>query len=427
MIEVKLHDIGEGITEGEITHFHVSPGDAVKIDQPLVEVQTDKVTAELPSPVAGTVKEIKASEGDVVTVGTTIILIEKEGSVPSDDAPSNEPKAEEKPKSTHSEEMKQKRTNTAVQTMARLTRRVLAAPYTRKIARDNSVDIEQVEGTGPGGRVTEEDVYNFIDGGSEPQTQAEPVAEETSTTPDAQPVYKSMEAKEIPFKGRRKQIAQKMTQSLYTIPHVSHFDEVDLTNLLELKKSLKAADPDGSKGMNVSLAAFFVKAIQLAMRDYPIFNAKLDEENEVIRLEGEVNMGLATDADDGLIVPVVKNVEQKSIATINREMKELIQKAKTNKLKPSDMKGGTFTISNVGPLGSTGATPIINHPEVGLMAFHKTKKMPVVINDEIVIRSIMNVSMTFDHRVADGATAVAFTNRFMHYIENPAAMTLELI
>ncbi len=427
MIEVKLHDIGEGITEGEITHFHVSPGDAVKIDQPLVEVQTDKVTAELPSPVAGTVKEIKASEGDVVTVGTTIILIEKEGSVPSEGGSSDAPKAEEKPKSTHSEELKQKRSNTAVQTMARLTRRVLAAPYTRKIARDNSVDIEQIEGTGPGGRVTEEDVYKFIDGGSEPQTQAEPVAEEASTTQTAQPVYKSMEAKEIPFKGRRKQIAQKMTQSLYTIPHVSHFDEVDLTNLLELKKSLKAADPDGSKGMNVSLAAFFVKAIQLAMRDYPIFNAKLDEENEVIRLEGEVNMGLATDADDGLIVPVVKNVEQKSIATINREMKELIQKAKTNKLKPSDMKGGTFTISNVGPLGSTGATPIINHPEVGLMAFHKTKKMPVVINDEIVIRSIMNVSMTFDHRVADGATAVAFTNRFIHYIENPAAMTLELI
>ncbi|MCF6136245.1 dihydrolipoamide acetyltransferase family protein [Pseudalkalibacillus berkeleyi] len=423
MNEVKLHDIGEGITEGEITHFHVSPGDSVKIDQPLVEVQTDKVTAELPSPVAGTVKEILASEGDVVTVGTTIILIEKEGS--TTETPSNKETGENRPKQDSPKEKKEQSSN-AVQTMTRLTRRVLAAPYTRKIARENQVDIEQVNGSGPGGRVTEEDVYQYMNGG-QIQTDAESVSEEASTTPVPQAVHPKVEASEIPFKGRRKQIAQKMTQSLYTIPHVSHFDEVDLTNLLDLKKSLKDADPDGSKGMNVSLAAFFVKAIQLAMRDYPIFNAKLDEENEVIRLEGEVNMGLATDADDGLIVPVVKNVEQKSIATINREMKELIQKAKTNKLKPSDMKGGTFTISNVGPLGSTGATPIINHPEVGLMAFHKTKKMPVVINDEIVIRSIMNVSMTFDHRVADGATAVAFTNRFMHYIENPAAMTLELI
>ncbi|WP_261130073.1 dihydrolipoamide acetyltransferase family protein [Bacillus sp. Marseille-Q3570] len=421
MIEVKLHDIGEGITEGEITHFHVSPGDVVKIDQPLVEVQTDKVTAELPSPVAGTVKEIKASEGEVVTVGTTIILIEKEGSVPTEDKMPEEPVQVKPEKPVPAAQTEH--SMSAVQSMTRLTRRVLAAPYTRKIARENNVNIEQINGSGPAGRVTEEDVYQFINGGQE---QVETKQEEASVAPAAMTIPVA-EAKEIPFKGRRKQIAQKMTQSLYTIPHVSHFDEVDLTNLLDLKKSLKAADPDGSKGMNVSLAAFFVKALQLALRDYPIFNSKLDEENEVIRLEGEVNMGIATDADDGLIVPVVKNVEQKSISSINSEMKELINKAKTNKLKPSEMKGGTFTISNVGPLGSTGATPIINHPEVGLMAFHKTKKMPVVINDEIVIRSIMNVSMTFDHRVADGATAVAFTNRFMHYIENPAAMTLELI
>ncbi len=420
MIEVKLHDIGEGITEGEITHFHVSPGDVVKIDQPLVEVQTDKVTAELPSPVAGTVREIKASEGEVVTVGTTIILIEKEGSVPSQDKQTEEA-VQVKEIGAPSTSQSGRATN-AIQSMTRLTRRVLAAPHTRKIARENSIDIEQVNGSGPGGRVTEEDIYQFLNGGQQPGILQEKV--ESREDVAAKPAE---EVKEIPFKGRRKQIAQKMTQSRYTIPHVSHFDEVDLTNLLELKKSLKAADPDGSKGMNVSLAAFFVKALQLALRDYPIFNAKLDEENEVIRLEGEVNMGIATDADDGLIVPVVKNVEQKSISTINSEMKELIDKAKTNKLKPSEMKGGTFTISNVGPLGSTGATPIINHPEVGLMAFHKTKKMPVVINDEIVIRSIMNVSMTFDHRVVDGATAVAFTNRFMHYIENPAAMTLELI
>jgi pyruvate dehydrogenase E2 component (dihydrolipoamide acetyltransferase) len=423
MVEVKLHDIGEGMHEGEVIHFFVKAGDTVKIDQPLVEVQTDKVTAELPSPAAGTIKDIKVKEGDVVTVGSVILTIEAVSANPAKET-------KQEPMINHDQPVVEKIIATPKNTVftggiSTLTKRVLAAPFTRKIARENGVDIEKIEGTGPGGRVTDQDVYHFVENGSTPKTEEKIEAIEKTSTSYVS--YASKEAEEIPFKGRRKQIAKKMVQSLATIPHVTHFEEIDVTAVMDLKKQLKAMDPDNKRGMNVSVAAFFVKAIQIALKDFPIFNAKLDEEKEIIRLEKNVNIGIATDSDDGLIVPVISHVEQRSVRDIAVDMKDKITRAKTNKLKGSDMTGGTFTISNVGPLGSIAATPIINHPEVALMAFHKTKKTPVVVGNEIVIRSMMNVSMSFDHRVADGATAVMFTNRVKELIENPYFMTLELI
>lgn len=428
MVEVKLHDIGEGMHEGEVIHFFVKAGDSVKVDQPLVEVQTDKVTAELPSPAAGTIKDIKVKEGDVVTVGSVILTIDA-ASAPSSQKGEEAPESKDQPVV---EKIVKAPSHTAFSGgIATLNKRVLAAPYTRKIARENGVDIEKVMGTGPGGRVTDQDVYNFIEQPSAAETAKGTVgtqddsAQEKATTSTQS--FSTCEPEEIPFKGRRKQIAKKMVQSLATIPHVTHFEEIDVTAVMDLKKQLKAMDPDNKRGMNVSVAAFFVKAIQIALKDFPIFNAKLDEEKEVIRLEKNVNIGIATDSDDGLIVPVIQQVEQRNIRDIAVDMKDKITRAKTNKLKGSDLTGSTFTISNVGPLGSIAATPIINHPEVALMAFHKTKKTPVVIGDEIVIRSMMNVSMSFDHRVADGATAVMFTNRVKELIENPYFMTLELI
>lgn len=426
MIEVKLHDIGEGMHEGEVIHFFVKAGDTVKIDQPLVEVQTDKVTAELPSPAAGTIKDIKVKEGDVVTVGSVILTIEaSSSSAPSDKKVEETANFQEQP--VVDKIVAAPKNTVFTGGIATLNKRVLAAPFTRKIARENGVDIEQINGTGPGGRVTDQDVYNFIKNGSSPADKEETASHSADDSKADTPSYTLKVAEEIPFKGRRKQIAKKMVQSLATIPHVTHFEEIDVTAVMDLKKQLKAMDPDNKRGMNVSVAAFFVKAIQIALKDFPIFNAKLDEEKEVIRLEKNVNIGIATDSDEGLIVPVISHVEQRNVREIAVDMKDKITRAKTNKLKGSDMAGGTFTISNVGPLGSIAATPIINHPEVALMAFHKTKKTPVVAGNEIVIRSMMNVSMSFDHRVADGATAVMFTNRVKELIENPYFMTLELI
>lgn len=417
MVELKLHDIGEGMHEGDILTYFVKVGDTVSVDQPLVEVQTEKMVAELPSPAAGVIKEILVEPGTTIEVGTTVLTIEAEdGQAPAAKEEAPAPEAEVAPKDEPAAEIA--RTMEAPKRGGR-SGRVLAAPYTRKIARDKNIDIELVQGTGPSGRVTEEDVLNFVEGGGKPAPatetkEAAPTSTQVSNEPTAEPDV-------IPFKGRRKQIAKKMSQSLFTIPHVTHFEEIDMTNLLEYRKELKALD------VNISVVAFFIKALAVSLKDFPIFNAKLDEENEVIKLEKVVNMGMATDAEEGLIVPVLRNADNKSLREINADMKDLTVKAQESKLGPKEMTGSTFTISNVGPLGSTGATPIINYPETGLMAFHKTKKMPVVNeNDEIVIRSMMNVSMTFDHRVADGGTAVAFTNRFKQLIENPKILMLEL-
>lgn len=404
MLEVKLHDIGEGMTEGEILHYLVKPGDRVTADQPLVEVQTDKMVAELPSPGAGTVKEIIIDTGTTVQVGTTLLYIEGEGSPAA--------AAEAKPAGkTEGQAEKKEEKKTFISSF----NRVLATPYTRKIARDHNINIEDVTPSDPSGRVTEEDVYRFIKGEQQPQQEAapanEPPVSTQQTTPD-----------EIPFRGMRKQIAKKMTKSLFTIPHVTHFDEVNMTNLLKLREELKAA------GVSVSVPAFFVKALVIALKDFPVFNAELDEENEKILLKKDYHIGMAVDTKDGLIVPVVHDADKKSIKAIHDDIKRLNDKARDGKLAPADIQNSTFTVSNVGPLGSIGATPIINYPETALIAFHKTKKVPIVTeNDEIVIGHMMTLSMSFDHRVADGATAVAFTNRFASLIEQPNKLMLEMI
>jgi 2-oxoisovalerate dehydrogenase E2 component (dihydrolipoyl transacylase) len=412
MVEVKLHDIGEGMTEAVVLHYFVKKGDIVKADQPLVEVQTDKMTAEIPSPASGVIKDIFIPEGETIAVGTTLIVLEE-----------NEEKAVKRLASAEKQaaatiEMPVPSCEEVL--IERTRNRILASPYTRKIAREHGVDLSQVQGTGPAGRITDEDVYRFI----EAQKREKQTPKQSRPTEEAKHNMVKPEIKtSIPFRGRRKQIAKKMTQSLYTIPHCTHFEEIDVTQLIQLREELK------ENGIHISATAFFIKALSLCLKRFPIFNAKLDEENEVIHLENEHHIGIAVDTEEGLIVPVIKNVEKKSLRQIHDEAKMLTKKAQENNLTLAELTGGTFTISNVGPLGgSIGATPIINYPEVALMAFHKTKKRPVVTNnDEIAIRSMMNISMSFDHRVADGATAVAFTNYFMTLIENPKLMLVELI
>lgn len=413
MIEVKLHDIGEGMTQADVLAFFVKPGDTVKPDEPLVEVQTDKMTAEIPAPYAGIIKEIKVEVGQTVPVGTTLFLLEAESAVGAS-------KSEVAP----TVESKQKQVSPAKTSGPSRSKsyRIMAAPFTRKIAREAGVDIEQIAGSGPAGRITDEDVYRFID--SKKQPTIKKVAE---AQPEKQNVVKTnsenASVTTIPFRGRRKQIGKKMSQSLLTIPHCTHFEEVDVTKIIELREVWKVSD------QSISSTALFIKAISIALKDFPIFNARLNEQEETIELIKEHHIGIATDTEDGLIVPVIHNVETKSLKEIHASLKDLTKKAQENKLSMREMTGGSFTISNVGPLGgSIGATPIINQPEVGLISFHKTKKRPVVNEqEEIVIRSMMNLSMSFDHRVADGATAVAFTNRLTQLLEEPKLLMLELV
>lgn len=406
MLEVKLHDIGEGMTEGEVIHYLVKVGDLVMTDQPLVEVQTDKMVAELTSPCSGIVREIRIEVGETVQVGTSLLYIEIDEAVRTEQKPYVETKqiAEEKSVPTISIDEKSPPIP---------FNRVLAAPYTRKIARDNNINIEDVHASDHSGRITEEDVFRFLKG---KQTDTEPKkdskrAKVSQEIPD-----------EIPFRGIRKKIAEKMTKSLFTIPHVTHFDEVNMTNLVNMREQLKVA------GESVSVPAFLIKALVISLKDFPIFNAELDEENSRIVLKKNYHIGLATNTVSGLIVPVIHDVDKKSIKEINKDIKGLTERANAGKLQPFEMQNSTFTVSNVGPLGSTGATPIINYPETALIAFHKTKKQPIVNEfDEIVIGHIMTLSMAFDHRVADGATAIAFTNRFASLIEQPHKLMLEMI
>ncbi|TKD68745.1 dihydrolipoamide acetyltransferase family protein [Pseudalkalibacillus hwajinpoensis] len=382
-MEVKLHDIGEGMSEGEIVQILVNAGDHVTVDQPLVEVQTDKVTAELPSPFAGRIESIFVSPGDVIEVGGVLLTIS-----PIERA--NE-----------------------VKTKINKSTRILAAPFTRKIARENGIDIETIKGSGPAGRILDEDVMKYI--GLNHAAQPEPLPSHKEK--------KEAESDSIPFTSRRKQIAAKMTKSVQTIPHVTHFDEVDVTNVLEIKNMLAE-----KRGISLSVAAFYIKAVCVALKDFSVFNSELREEESLIYLKKDIHIGIATDTDEGLIVPVIHHCDRLSIQEIHVKMKQLRERALKNELGREDLSSGTFTISNAGPLGSTGATPIINYPEVALLAFHKTKKRPVVTDeDEIVIRSMMNLSMTFDHRITDGGTSMRFTNRIIELIEHPSLLLTELV
>ncbi|KTR62279.1 dihydrolipoyllysine acetyltransferase [Exiguobacterium indicum] len=404
-MEVKLHDVGEGMTEGEIAHYLVQVGDHVTTDQPVVEVATDKMVAELPAPVSGIVKEIIIPVGQTVQVGTTLLHIEASNASDMPVAVTPEASPAPEPASV---------AVTAPPVQVSPAKRVLATPYTRKIARDHGIDIEAVTASDPSGRVSEDDVLRFVQAATAPQETVAPIIEDVT--------YQETSPETIPFRGIRKQIAKKMTQSLYTIPHVTHFEEVDMTRLLALRAEWKAA------GRNINVNAFFIKALIVALKEYPVFHAKLDEANACIRLEQDFHFGMATETPDGLMVPVIRHADQLSLTELHEQLVALQQRAQNGALRAADLKPSTFTMSNVGPLGSTGATPIINYPETALIAFHKTKKRACVDeNDQIVVRSMMNLSMSFDHRVADGATAVAFTNRFVSLIEHPTTLLLELI
>ncbi|MGN1402132.1 MAG: dihydrolipoamide acetyltransferase family protein [Bacillus sp. (in: firmicutes)] len=404
MIELKLPDIGEGMTEGEVIHYFFNEGDPIKADEPLVEVQTDKMVASLPSPATGVIRSIKIPLGKTVPVGTVLVSI--------DTGSSSAENSSEKQKTVQSTPKRQETQPSTTRTT--ISKRVLATPFTRKIAREHNIDIEQVTGKDPSGRITEQDVYDYLAKHTEKEIQPK------SSMPDPSPSFAAIDS--IPFRGVRRKISDKMIKSKYTIPHVTHFEEIDMTNLLHVKNEMKES------GTTVSVTAFFIKALCIALKDHRVFNSKLDMENEQIILHNEYHIGVATDTAAGLIVPVILDADKKSIKQIHDEMKEIQEKSRNGQLTPSQLGGGTFTISNVGPMGSIGATPIINYPQAAIIAFHKTKKQPIINEqDEIVIRSMMNMSMSFDHRIADGASAVRFTNRFASLVEHPYNLLLEMI
>jgi pyruvate dehydrogenase E2 component (dihydrolipoamide acetyltransferase) len=535
--EFELPDVGEGVAEGEIVSWLVEVGEEVSEDQPVVEVETDKAVVEVPSPVNGTVREIRAEEGEMVPVGTVIITFDVEG------------EEGEQAGATDAERPAEERTDTATAAgptdgdaagaaagdsveddtepaPERPGGRVFAAPSARRLARELGVDIGGVRGSGPGGRVSEGDVRAAVEGdrggaagdgepartgaseaggsgaesavervdgesasGAAASTEgmdgvaasgaAQPTIEsadrertlaapatrrlaaeagvdldavpaseqrdgEAFVTPeavqeyaDAQRAAQAADARavaggagateereeRVPYRGIRRTIGQAMERSKYTAPHVSHHDEVDVTELVETRSELTAVAEE--QGISLTYMPFVMKACVAALREFPDLNSSLDEEAEEIVHKHYYNLGVAVGTDAGLMVPVIDGVDRKGMLQLASEMNELIQKAQDRSIGREEMQGGTFTITNFGAIGGEYATPIVNHPETAILGLGAIKEKPRVVDGEVVPRKVLTLSLSIDHRVIDGAVAARFTNRVEELLERPRLLLLE--
>jgi pyruvate dehydrogenase E2 component (dihydrolipoamide acetyltransferase) len=417
MMEFKLPDVGEGMHEGEIIQWLIKEGDAVKQDQPIVEVQTDKVNAELTAPAAGVVKKIFFSVGDIVEVGTTIFTIQEENdvSVPDTDISEEENQVGQSGDvNVNAEHITTKHHHQAV--------RALATPFVRQMAREMKIDIEKVKGSGPAGRITESDLKQFKENDSFTRENAK--QHDDKTGQELAPVMGNEREERIPLKGIRKKIAEHMVKSVSTIPHVTHVDELEMDRLKEFKNQLKEYSDD--KDIKLTFLPFFVKAIVIALKEFKTLNASIDERTNEIILKNYYHIGIATNTNEGLIVPVIKHADQKTIFQLADEIRQLATQAREGKLSIDQITGSTFTISNVGPIGGMHATPIINYPEAAILALHKMEHRMVVRDLEGVIRLMMNMSLSFDHRLIDGVTAVQFTNKIKELLENPILLVVEM-
>jgi len=400
--QFKFPDVGEGITEGEIVRWLVKEGDEVKEDQTLAEIETDKAVVEMPSPYQGTVLRIHAKEKDIVKVGQVLVTIGMKGESVVEGAA--EAKPELKPAPTTGPSVVG-----VVPESREEIREVLAVPKVRKLALEAGVDLKSIKGSGPQGRITEEDVRAA-------QTTA-------AASREVKPAFKIKEKfdfygelERIPLRGIRRATAKRMHQSVSTAAHVTHFDEADVGELVKARESLKTQAAE--KGLKLTYLPFIIKALLAALKDHPLFNATLDDEDEEIVVKKYHNFGIAVDVPDGLIVPVVKAVDQKSIFDLAGEIQALAESAKKRTLDLADLKGGTFSITNVGGIGGEAATPIINYPEVAILATLKIKDRVRVKNGQPVAVKTLPLCLSFDHRVIDGAEAARFMNDLVAKLED---------
>lgn len=420
--EFKLPDIGEGTAEGEIVKWHVKVGDKVKDDDPMVEVMTDKATVVIPSPKDGTITKLYFKEGEIAPVHTVIVEMELDASdFPANGTtPSKAHQAEARMELDHfapeAKTVVKKSEPVAAKTISvEPNREILSTPATRKLARDLNVDISLVSGTGKGGRITDEDVKAFGSGNNLTTHSTHKSSVYTHTTGGTE---------EIPFTGIRRKIADRMVQSKFTAPHFTYMDEIDMTAVVELKHKLKSSAE--KEGIKLTYMPFILKALVEALKRNPKLNATLNVEKNVIERRFYYNIGIGMDTATGLIVPVIKNVDQKSIFELALELKELADKTKSGQVKPENLKDGTFTISNVGAIGGLMATPIINFPEAAIMAPGKISQRPMVVDGKIEIRHMMYHSWSCDHRIVDGADAVRCGNDFAKFLSQPELLLVNL-
>jgi len=386
--QVKLPDIGEGLTEGEIVEWLVKEGSYVKQFQPLVKVLTAKATVEIPSPFEGLIVRILAKPGDVVKVGEVLVEIETEAR--------EAPKIEEK-------EVHLERGEAIV---------IRAPPRVRKLARELGVDLSKVKGTGPGGVITESDVLRYAE---EMKKSIEVKVRESERQ-----LVAEGRVERIKLAGIKRIMATKMSESKSKIPHAYIAEEVDYTEVMKLKDMLKSVAE--ARNIKLTLLPFIVKAVVKALKEYPLLNASLDEERGEIIVKKYYNIGIAIDTESGLVVPNIKDSDKKGLFQIAREINELIEKARGGKLSLDDVKDGTFSITNIGSIGTVIGMAVINYPEAAILGVHRVMDIPRFIDNEIKLRKIGYITLSFDHRFIEGAYATRFLLEVKRLIENPALL-----
>ena len=434
--QIKMPQLGESVTEGTISKWLVSIGDKVNKYDPLAEVMTDKVNAEVPSSFSGTIKELISGEGDTLAVGEIICTIEIEGGT-SDEAPAADAAASNSATSASA-------TPAPAQSVDEGSK-ARYSPAVLKLAQENNIDLTLVKGSGAGGRITRKDLKQIIESGNIPQASAqkEEVKESTQTQPAvSQPAAQTQTAApsqpaapapsvpvaagdiEIPVTGIRKAIAANMLRSKHEAPHAWTMVEVDVTNLVEYRNGLKD-DFKKKEGFNLTFFAFFVKAVAQALKEFPQINSMWA--GDKIIQKKDINISIAVATDDALFVPVIKNADEKTIKGIGREINELAQKVRTGKLRSEDMQGGTFTVNNTGSFGSVQSMGIINYPQAAILQVESIVKRPVVMNNGMIaVRDMVNLCLSLDHRVLDGLVCGRFLARVKEILENTSKETTSI-
>jgi pyruvate dehydrogenase E2 component (dihydrolipoamide acetyltransferase) len=411
MFQFHLPDIGEGVVEGEIVSWKVKVGDKIKLDQPIVEIMTDKATVEIPSPRAGTVIKINFKDGEICPVGQVLLEIEEEGGVVS------EPQQKVH---QHAPVATVRATSTGVIEVIDASQhrlRVLATPATRRLARQLGVEIGRVPATGKHGRVTTDDVKNFkpAKNGSAPQqAQHAPIA-----------IAKGGDEERIPLRGIRKKISESMSRSVHTAAHFTYVEEIDMTELVTVRDRAKSRAAE--RGVKLNYLPFIVKACVSGLKKWPMLNASLDEVTQEIVRKRYYHIGIAAQGPHGLAVSVVRDADKRSIFDLSKEIERLGEAVKGGTASRDELTGSTFTISSLGKLGGVLATPIINFPEVAIVGVHKIEEKPAVRGGQIVIRHLMNLSISVDHRLADGWDGAMFLQDVKALLEDPTTMFMEMV
>jgi len=410
--DFKLPDLGEGVTEGEIDKWLVKEGDVVEEDDLIVEIITDKATAEIPSPWAGVVSKIHYAEGEIVPVGTVLITIGED--TPETSSPAAGPETTPMPATVLAagEPPPVAPGDSAGQTG---NGPVKAMPPVRKLARDLGVDISAVSGSGPGGRILRPDVERMAAQG------AQPAAASTTTRAPARESVPA-DGQRIPLRGIRRTIAERMAEAHRLVPPVTHVEECDVTELDATRKLANERNPEGAK---LTVLPFIVKAVVAGLKDHPILNSSLDESAQEIVVHDRYDIGVAVDTPSGLVVPVIRDADRKRVAEIAEDIERLAHGARDGSLKPDELRGSTFTVTSPGPFGGLMATPIVFHPQAAILGVHRASERAVVRDGQIVARLMMNLSLTFDHRILDGMAGAKFILDVVRLLEHPAVLALE--